>query len=89
MCIWFIYLIGNCRKIIPFVHFYREQISSFNCTVHNILTNEVSLILPKFPKIRKENRGIITSLISGFLGLAYEGISSFLHNRRHEVLQRQ
>ena len=26
---------------------------------------------------RKEKRGIITSLITGFIGLAYEGISNF------------
>ena len=25
-----------CKKIVPFVHYYREQISSFNHTVHNI-----------------------------------------------------
>ena len=37
---------------------------------------------------RKEKRGIITSLISGFIGLAYEGISSFLHNRRHKALHK-
>ena len=29
-----------------------------------------------------ENRGIITSLVTGFIGLAYEGISSYLHNKR-------
>ena len=32
------------------------------------------LILPNFPKNRKEKRGIITSLVTGFIGLAYEGI---------------
>ena len=69
-----------CKKIVPFVYYYREQISSFNCTAHNILRNEISLILSKLPKIIKEKRGIITLLITGFIGLAYEGISSFLHN---------
>ena len=43
------------------------------------------LILPKLPKIRKEMRGIIPSLISGFIGLVYKGISGFLHNRRHKA----
>ena len=28
----------------------------------------------------------ITTLASSFIGLAYEDISSFLHNRRHKVL---
>ena len=27
-------------------------------------------------------------LVSGFIGLAYEGISSFLHNRRHKALHK-
>ena len=75
-----------CRKIVPFVHYYKEQISSFNCTVHNVLTNEISLILPNLPKERKEEGGIITSLITGFIGLAYKGISSFMHNRRHKAV---
>ena len=48
--------------------------------------NEISLILPILPKDRKEKRSIIASLLTGFIGLAYEGISSFLHNRRHKVL---
>ena len=41
------------KKIVPFVHYYKEQISSFICTVHNILMNEISLILPNHPKDRK------------------------------------
>ena len=27
-------------------------------------------------------------LITGFIGLSYEGISSFLHNRRHKALHK-
>ena len=38
--------------------------------------------------MRKEKRGIITSLISVFIGLTYEGISSFLHHRRHKALHK-
>ena len=75
------------RKIRPFLHYYRDQTNSFNCTVHNILNNEIGLILLKYTE-RKEGRGIITLLISGFIGLAYEGISSFLHNRRHKALHK-
>ena len=73
------------NKTLPFVHYYREHISSFNCTAHNILTNEISLILPNHPKNSKVKGGIITSLVTGFKGLAYEGISSSLYNRRHIV----
>ena len=59
-----------------------------NRTAHNILNNEIDLNLPQFPTVRKENRDIITSLISSFIGLVYEGISSFLHNRRHKSLHK-
>ena len=48
--------------------------------------NEISLILTNLPKDRKEKKGIVTLLITGFIGLEYEGISSFLHNRRHKAL---
>ena len=37
-------------------------------------------------KDRKEE--LLSSLITGFIGLAYEGISSFLHHRRQKALQR-
>ena len=46
-------LVVYCRKMVPFVHYYRKKISSFNCTAHNILANKSLLILLKFPKIRK------------------------------------
>ena len=36
----------------------------------------------------KGKRGIFTTLISGFIGLAYESISSFLHNSRHKALHK-
>ena len=77
-----------CKKIVPFIHYYREQISSFNCKVHYILMNEISLILLNLPKIRKEKRGIITSLITGFIGLAHDCISSDLLNRRLKALHK-
>ena len=37
---------------------------------------------------RKQKCGIITTLVSSFIGLAYEGISSFLHNKRHAALHK-
>ena len=74
--------------IVPVVHYYREQISSFYCTAYNILTNEISLILPKFHKIikRKGRHYNITNF--RFYRLAYEDISSFLHNRKHKALHK-
>ena len=52
----------------------KKQIDYYNQTAYEIITNELALILPTFPK---QKRGIITSLISGFISLAYEGTSSF------------
>ena len=71
-----------CEKIIPFVDFYKKQHSSYNHTLHKIL-NEMFLILPNVPK---EKRGIITSLITGFIGLAYKCISNYLHNRWQKAM---
>ena len=53
------------------------QIAAHNLTAHKILKNEVDLILPKFHKKHRNKRGIFGAIISGFLGLAFEGISSF------------
>ena len=77
-----------CRKIVPFAHYYKEQISSCNHIEHSTLMNEISLILSNLPKDRKEKRSIIALLVTGFMDLAYEGISSFLHNRSNKVLNK-
>ena len=64
-----------CNKIKPFVSYYSKLINSNNKTAHNILQNEIRLLLPQY---QEKKHGIITTLISSFIGLAYEGISSFL-----------
>ena len=81
-------LIVYCRKIKPYVYFYKQQIKSLNETAHDILKNEINIILPKFSENRKRKRDIFLTLISGFKGLAYEGISIFLDNRRHKALHK-
>ena len=63
-----------CNKIKPFVTYYSKLIQSYNKTAHNILENEIRLLLPQV----SNRHGIITTLVSSFIGLAYEGISSFL-----------
>ena len=63
------------NKIKPFVTYYNNLINSYNTTVYNILENEIK---PLLPQISRQKCGIITTLVSGFIGLAYEGISSFL-----------
>ena len=75
-----------CSKIRPHVYFYKQQIKYLNKTAHHTLKNEVDLILPQFSINRREKRGIITSLFAGYTGLAYESISSCLHNRRNKAL---
>ena len=55
---------------------------------HHILKNEVDLILPKFYVGWKNRRGIFSTFITGFIGLAFEGISSFLHHKRHKALHK-
>ena len=49
------------KKIVPFVNFYKKQIDYSNQIVCDILTQEISLMLPHFPKNRKEKRSIIAS----------------------------
>ena len=64
-----------CNKIKPFVSHYTNLIKLYNTTVYNILENEIK---PLLPQLCRQKCGIITTLVLGFIGLAYEGISSFL-----------
>ena len=74
-----------CNKIKPFVSHYSKLIASYNTTVHDILVNEIRLLLPQ---ISKQKHGLITTLVPGFIGLAYEGISSFLQRKCNDALQK-
>ena len=49
------------------------------------MTNEIR---PLLPCISKQKHGIVTTLVSGFIGLAYEGISSFLQRKCKDALQK-
>ena len=75
-----------CKKIEPFGLYYKILIMLYNNTAHNILKNEINLILPQIP--RKQKCGIITMLVSSFIGPAYEGICSFLHHKQNKALQK-
>ena len=66
-----------CKKIEPFVLDYKRLIKCYNNTTHNILENEINMKLLQIPI--KQKWGIITTLVSSFIGLAYEGVSSLLH----------
>ena len=74
-----------CNKIKQFVSHYSQLIKSYNTTVYSILTNEIR---PLLPHISKQKHGIATTLISGFIGLAYDGISSFLQGKFENALQK-
>ena len=76
------YLPNFCKKIVPFIDFYKKQIDYYNKTVH-ILAKEIPLILPNFLKNRKEKKGMIASLVT------YEGISSYLRNERQKLLKKE
>ena len=62
-----------CVKIAPCIQYYKKQIEYYNQTPTDIKTNEIALMLPTFYKNKRQKRGIITSLITDFIELAYEG----------------
>ena len=76
-----------CKNIIPYMYLYKHQMDYYEKTVYNILEKDIRLILPKFEnneikdKQNRPKRQIISALISGFIGLAFEGISSFLQHK--------
>ena len=80
--------LAYCQKIVPYVNFYKKQIMYYDCTAHEMLANKIDIILTTFPKDKRHKRGIIGSIISGFIGLAYGGISSFLHHKCQNALQK-
>ena len=74
-----------CNKIRPFLLHYSNLIKSYNDTVYNILEIKIK---PLLPPISRQKGGIVTTLVSGFIGLAYEGISSFLQRKHEDALQK-
>ena len=74
-----------CNKIKPFVSYCSKLIHSYNKSAHNILQNEIRLLLPQ---VSRQKHGIITTLVSSFIGLAYEGISSFLQRKCKNALHK-
>ena len=75
-----------CNKVKPFVTYYNKLINSYNNTAHNIIEKEIKLLLPHVGK--RQKHGTITTVISSFIGLAYEGISSFLQHKRNNALHK-
>ena len=44
--------------------------------------------MSNYPTDRKEKKGFITSLVTGFIALAYESISSYLYNKRQKAFDK-
>ena len=74
-----------CNKIRPFVSYYSNLINHIIIQFINILENEIKPLLPKMPR---QKCGIVTTLVSGFIGLAYKGISSFLQGKCDTALKK-
>ena len=76
-----------CKNIIPYMYLYKHQMEYYEKTVYDILEKGIGLILPKFENRemnghpKHQERQIISALISGFAGLDFEGISSFLRHK--------
>ena len=86
-------LLNYCMKIAPYAQLYQRQIQYYNKTAYDTLANDIGKILPKFPTDKRQRCGailasILGSIASKVIGLAYEGISSFLHHKRHKALHK-
>ena len=52
-----------CVKIALHIAYYKKQIEYYNETAHDILTNELALILPTFSRQERQKRGILTTCL--------------------------
>ena len=89
----YVKLLNYCMKIAPYDQLYQRQIQNYNRRAYDTLANDIGKILPKFLTDKKQKcRAILASILgsvaSKVVGLAYEGISSFLHHKRHKALHK-
>ena len=89
----YVKLLNYCMKIAPYTQLYQRQIQCYNWTAYDTLANDIGKILPKFLTDKRQKCGailasILGSVASKVIGLAYEGISSFLHHKRHKALHK-
>ena len=81
--------IKHCRRIAPYVKFYKQQIDYYNWTAYNLLQNKIGLILPNFNNRKKRFlTTIMGTIATKVTGLVFEGMSSFLHHKIHNALQK-
>ena len=86
-------LLKYCMKIAPCTQLYQRQLQYYNCTAYDTLTNDIGKILPKFPMDFRHKKvailaSILESVASSVIGLACEGISSFLHHKICKALHK-
>ena len=89
----YVKLLKYCMKIAMYTRLYQRQIQYYNRTAYDTLRNDIGKILPKFLTDCRHKRGAILASILGnvassVIGLAYKGISSFLHHKRHKALHK-
>ena len=81
----------HCQRIVPYVRLYQKEVQYYNQTAYNILQNEINLILPTFTENNRKKRflsAVLGTVASKIVGLAVEGISSFLYHKRHKALNK-
>ena len=69
----------------------KNRYNIYNHATYNILQNEINLILLTFTESYRKKRflsAVLGTVASKILGLAFEGISSFLHHKRHKALNK-
>ena len=73
-----------CRNIIPYMYLYKHQVEYYEKTVYNILEKDIGMILLKFGSTDnniQSKQPKRSALISGFIGLAFEGILNYLQHK--------
>ena len=81
----------HCQRIVPYLRLYQKQVQYYNQTAYNILQNKIGLILPTFTESRRKKgflSAVLGTVASKIVGLAFEGISCFLHHKRHKALNK-
>ena len=53
----------NCIKVAPDVDYYKKQRDYYNWMAYEIITNELALILPTFPKQERQKREVSLHLL--------------------------
>ena len=86
-------LLKYCMEFALYAWLYQRQIQYYNQTAYDSLTDDIGKILPKFLTDNRHKWGailasILGSIASKVISLAYEGISSFLHHKRHKALHK-